>query len=92
MTANNPMKFYQSPLSIGGILLFIAGAYLLIAMLRGAWPTYFAFVFLGVGIVMLIIDYFIRKSELSFSTKLIIQSLSIVVPLLVGYLFFTGKL
>jgi hypothetical protein len=86
------MKFYQSPLSIGGILLFIAGSILTIRMLNGAWPTYFAFIFLGMGIVMLIIDYFIRKSGLGFSTKLIIQSLSVVVPLLVGYLFFKGKL
>ena len=86
------MKLYQSPLSIGGILLFIAGSYLVIAMLRGAWPTYFAFIFLGLGIVMLIVDYFIRKSGLGFSTKLIIQSLCVVVPLIVGYLFFAEKI
>jgi len=86
------MKLYQSPLSIGGILLFIAGAYLCIRMLMGAWPTYFAFIFLGLGIVMLVIDYFIRKSGLGFSTKLIIQSLCVVVPLVVGYLFFAEKI
>jgi hypothetical protein len=85
------MKLYQSPLSIGGILLLVAGLYLVIAMLRGAWPTYFSFIFLGIGIVMLTIDYFIRKSELEFSTKLIIQSFCTILPLLVGYLYFAGK-
>jgi predicted membrane channel-forming protein YqfA (hemolysin III family) len=92
MTANRKMKMYQSPLSMGSILLFIGGAYLTIRMLNGAWPTYFAFVFLGMGVVMFVIDYFIRKSAMKFGTKIFIQSLCIVVPLLVGYLFFTGKL
>jgi hypothetical protein len=86
------MKSYQSPLSIGGILLFIAGTYLSIRMLMGAWPTSFAFIFLGLGIVMLVLDYFIRKSGLSFSTKLIVQSLCVVVPLVIGYLYFAEKI
>ena len=92
MKSIKTMRLYQSPLSIGGIFLFIAGAYLTIAMFRGAWPTYFAFIFLGMGIIMLIIDYFIRKSGLKFSTKIIIQTLFAIVFLLVGYLFFAGKL
>jgi hypothetical protein len=86
------MKLYQSPLSIVGILLFIAGAYLGIRMLMGAWPTYFAFIFLGLGIVMVVIDYFIRKSGLGFSTKLIVQTLCVVVPLVIGYLYFSEKI
>ncbi len=86
------MKLYQSPLSIGGILLFIAGSYLTISMLRGAWPTYFAFIFLGMGIVMLIADYFIRKSAMKFNTKLIVQSLCVAIPLLIGYLFFAERI
>jgi|11_taG_2_1085331.scaffolds.fasta_scaffold13398_2 hypothetical protein len=86
------MKIYQSPLSLGGILLLIAGLYLIIVMLKGAWPTYFSFIFLGLGIAMLVIDYFIRKSGLEFSTKLIIQSLCTIAPLLIGYLFFAGKI
>ncbi len=85
------MKLYQSPLSIGGSLLFIAGSYLGVKMLMGAWPTYFAFIFLGIGIIMLVIDYFIRKSRLGFSIKLIIQSLCVIVPLAVGYLYFAEK-
>ncbi len=86
------MKLYQSPLSIGGIFLFIAGSIITIRMFNGAWPTYFAFIFLGLGIVMMMIDYFIRKSIMKFSNKLIIQSLCVVLPLLVGYLFFAGKI
>lgn len=85
------MKIYQSPLSMGGILSFAAGAYLTIAMLMGAWPTYFAFVFLGVGVVMLVLDYFIRKSGMKFITKLLIQTLCAAVPLLLAYLFFSGN-
>ena len=86
------MKFYQSPLSLTGIIVLLAGIYLCIAMLAGSWPTYFAFIFLGVGILMLIVDYFIRKSKWLFKTKLIVQTLCFVIPLLFVYLFFSGKL
>jgi hypothetical protein len=86
------MKFYQSPLSLSAILLFSTGLYLIVAMLRGAWPTYYAFIFLGVGIVMFLVDYNIRKSSIQFQTKLIIQTICTVGPLLILYLYFLDKI
>jgi hypothetical protein len=86
------MKIYKSPLSIGGLLIFILGAYLTIVMLQGAYPTFFAFIFLGLGLLMIGADYFIRKSALSIKGKFIIQSLCALLPLFTGYLYFSGKL
>jgi hypothetical protein len=86
------MKFYQSPLSIGGILFVITGFYFIWAMFRGTYPTIFFFFILGIGIIMLLVDYFIRKSGLNFGMKLIVQSLCIVIPLLIGVLYFTGRI
>jgi len=83
------MKFYQSPLSICSILLIIAGLFLIGSMFLGAYPTFFFFVVLAIGIVMLLVDVFIRSSALNFYTKLIIQSICIILPLLLVVFYFT---
>jgi hypothetical protein len=84
------MKIHHSPLSIVGALSLVGGTYLTIVMIMGAWPTYFAFVFLAVGVIILVLDYFIRKSGMNFRTKLFIQSLCSAATLLMVYLFFSG--
>lgn len=63
-TAIKKMKFYYSPLSIVAILLFAWGLRLLFAMLKGAWATYLAFIFPILGIMLFVIDYYLRKSRL----------------------------
>ncbi len=82
------MKFYYSPLSIAAILLFAWGIQLIVAMLRGAWATYFAFIFPALGIILFIADFYIKKSNLKFRSKLIIQILIVLFLLVVGYLIF----
>ena len=87
---NQNMKFYYSPLSIGAFLLICWGIWILIAILRGAYPTYFVFIFPSVGIGLLILDNYIRKSKLDIRNKLLIQLASLVLILFVGYLLFKG--
>jgi hypothetical protein len=87
---SHSMRFYQSPLSIGGTLFLIVGLYFIWAMFRGTYPTIFFFIILGMGIAMLLVDYFIRKSGLSFGIKLTIQTLCVFIPLLIAVLYFTG--
>ncbi len=86
------MKIQYSPLSIGGILFILVGLYFIIAMLRGGYPSIVLFIILPLGIIMLVTDYFLRRSGLAFSTKLVIQIIGVLVPIILGYLFFSGKL
>ena len=83
---NQKMKFYYSPLSIGAILFLAWGLWMLMEMLQGAYPTYLAFVFPILGILLFLIDYFVRKSNFSLKAKLFIQTISIVLIVIVGYL------
>jgi|GEM_PF-1369721 len=84
------MKFYYSPLSIGAILFLAWGVWVLIKMLRGAYPTYLAFILPILGILLLVIDYFVRKSASSLKAKLFIQTVSVVLIVIVGYLLLKG--
>lgn len=86
------MKIYQSPLSIVGVLFVLVGVYLIWSMFRGLYPSYFLFLFLPIGIIMLVGDYFLRKSGLALSTKLIIQTLCGIAPIVFAFLYFTGKI
>lgn len=84
------MKFYYSPLSIGAMLFLVWGVWILIEMLKGAYPTYLVFILPILGILLLVIDYFLRKSDFSLKAKLFIQTASIVLIVIVGYLFLQG--
>ena len=86
MINSQRMKLYYSPLSIGAILLSVWGMWMFVATLRGAYPTYLAFLLPVLGIFLLVIDYFIRKSKRSAKSKLLIQTISVVLILIVGYL------
>ena len=87
------MKFYWSPLSIIGVLFVLAGIYFVWAMFfTGGYPSYVFFIILLLGIVMLAGDYFLRKSTLQLSAKLIIQTLCALVPTVLAFLYFTGKI
>jgi len=81
------MKFYYSPLSIGAILLIVWGLWILIEMILGAYPTYLAFIFPIIGMGLLILDSYIRKSKLDIKQKVLIQAISIVLMLAIGYFF-----
>ncbi len=61
-------------------------------MFKGTHPTIFFFIVLGIGLIMLLIDYFLRKSELGINTKLLIQILCVAVPFIITFLSFTGRI
>jgi len=84
------MTILKSPLSIIGAFFLLLGLYLVVSMIAGAWPTYFAFIFLIMGVVMMVADHFIRKSELKPAYKLILQLVCVIPSLVMGYLFFAG--
>ncbi len=84
------MKFYQSPLSIVAILFLVWGLWMLMAMFKGAYPTYLAFIYPIFGILLFVMDYFIRKSDFELKIKLLIQIISIMVIVAIGYLLFKG--
>jgi hypothetical protein len=86
------MKFYQSPLSLFGILFLGAGIYFIFMMFKGTYPSMFFFFLLIMGFIMLLLDHFIRKSKLGFKTKLVIQSLVVLIPMLIAVLFFSSKI
>lgn len=81
------MKFYYSPLSIGAVLLIVWGLWILTEMIIGAYPTYLAFIFPVLGIGLLVLDYYIRKSKLAIKQKVLIQLISIASILALGYLY-----
>lgn len=56
-------------------MVFAIGAWITIAILNGAWPTYLSFIYLGLGIALFIADYFIRKQSNSVKQKLFYQCL-----------------
>ena len=57
-------------------------------MLQGAWPTYLAFIFPILGVILFTGHYFIRKSSKSMIQKIIIQSSIIALLAIVGHITF----
>ena len=87
------MKLYQSPLSIVGLLYILLSLYFIWGMFfKGFYPTYSFFGTVLIGLIMLVVDYYLRKSSISLSVKLILQTLIAVVPTILIILFFTGRL
>jgi hypothetical protein len=84
---NKNMKFYYSPLSIGGVLLIVWGIWILTEMIIGAYPTYLAFILPIIGIGLLVLDFYIRKSKIDRKQKVLIQVISFVLILNIGYFF-----
>lgn len=86
------MKIYMSPLSLAGIFYILSGLFITAAMILGGYPTYLFIIAPLVGIAILQIDYFVRKSKLSFMLKFSIQIVCAIISLIVVFLFFTGRL
>ncbi len=80
------MKFYYSPLSVAATLLLFWSLYILFKMSRGAYPTYFVLILPILGVLLLLIDYYlIRKSVLNIRAKLFIQIWAVLLIIILGF-------
>ena len=82
------MRYYHSLLSIGAILLIILGIWILIAMIKGAYPTSLVFIFPLLGFILLFLDKYIRKSKLKIKNKIFIQ-ITILSIVMLGFFLLT---
>lgn len=85
------MKFYQSPLSIFGTLYILAGFYLLYLVFANGMYADVLYLWLFLtGLVMIIVDIFLRRASLPLLVKILIQVLIGAAPLVLFYLFLIG--
>lgn len=85
------MKFYQSPLSIFGTLYILGSFYLLYLVFSAGMYGDLMYLWLFLtGLVMLVVDYFLRRSQLPLLIKILLQLLIGIAPIVCVYLFLVG--